>query len=336
MLDGLVKASHDVNREVKRAVLTCPVVFGGRHIMRALGKACRPASGLAAVVGVDGDAPAGAGRNQHGQEAVRAGLVHQNRLDGVAHAGALRLGVLDDAKRHGEVGLGMHVDVAVALPRLDDGHAGLLDAGLDKRVAAARDEDVHEAVRTHELDGLFAVGAQDDGGAVGRKSGKLDALPASLGKRGAGVMGGGAATKDDGVARAKREADGVGGDVGPGLIDHGDDTERDPDLRKADAGGKRATPDDLAERVGLGGDFEHPGHDAVKPGLVELETVEKRLAHAVFAAALHVSGVGLENGLLALLDPLGSELDRLRTRLGARLCKDGCRRLGGTGLLKCL
>ena len=55
-------------------------------------------------------------RASHGQELVRHRRVHQQRLGRVAHAGALHLRVDGDPRRHLEVGIGVHVDVAVRRP----------------------------------------------------------------------------------------------------------------------------------------------------------------------------------------------------------------------------
>ena len=54
------------------------------------------------------------------------GVVDDEALDGVAHAGALALRVHDDGQRHLQVGVLVHVDVAVADAGLDRGHLGVL------------------------------------------------------------------------------------------------------------------------------------------------------------------------------------------------------------------
>ena len=64
-----------------------------------------------------------------------------------------------------------------------------------------------------------------------------------------------AAAEDDGVAALDAEGGGVGGDVGPALVDEQDHAERDADLRDVEPVGPAAGADDLADRVGQRGDL---------------------------------------------------------------------------------
>ena len=75
-----------------------------------------------AMPGTDGPAPlvasqldAGQGALGPGKELGRHGLVDEQGLGRVAHAGALGLGVHHDGQGHVEVGGGVDVDVAVAV-----------------------------------------------------------------------------------------------------------------------------------------------------------------------------------------------------------------------------
>ena len=336
VVDGLVGAGDHVRGEVERAVLGGPVGLRGGDDLLALAEAGHERGREHLLVGVECHAPVGAGAGQLGQELVGHGGVDEHRLDGVADARALRLGVLDDVERHGEVGRGLHVDVAVALPRLDDRHAGLLDAGADERVAAARDEHVDEAVGMHELDGLGAVGVLDEGGAVGRQARGGDADAAGLGDGHAGVVRGGAAPQHAGIAGAQREADGVGRDVGARLVDHGHDTQRHADAREPDARGQRAATHDLADGVCLRGDLAHGRDDAVDAGVVEHETVEEGRRHAVLATALHVGRVGREYLGPERVHLRRRSLDGHRALLRRRLSQHDRRGLGRLRLLQSL
>ena len=70
-----------------------------------------------------------------------------------------------------------------------------------------------------------------------------------------------AAPKDGRVAALDAECGGVDGHVGPALVDHEDDAQRDADLAHVEPVGPPARADDLADRVGQGGDLEErPGH----------------------------------------------------------------------------
>ncbi len=66
------------------------------------------------------------------QKRVGHGAVDQQRLGGIAHAHALRLGVDDNVERFIKVGGFMHVDVAVARTRLDHRYKRLANAALNQ------------------------------------------------------------------------------------------------------------------------------------------------------------------------------------------------------------
>ena len=97
-----------------------------------------------------------------GRKARRDVGVDEQRLGRVADAGALGLGVEDDALRGVEVGARVDVDVAVARRRVDDRHRR--DA-LERRLqplAAARDDQVDDALLGGQLGELLAPAAGDE------------------------------------------------------------------------------------------------------------------------------------------------------------------------------
>ena len=109
------------------------------------------------LVAVHGDTGRRQPLHDRRQDPVGGVAVDEEGLGGVAHAGALRLGVEDDGERLGDVDVGVHVDVAVAHPGLDDRHEGLAHDRADEVRAATRDEHVDEPTGTHELDGAGAA-----------------------------------------------------------------------------------------------------------------------------------------------------------------------------------
>ena len=118
--------------------------------------------GPGGVVGVQHDAGPGQLGQHLGQELGGDGLVDEERLGGVADAGALGLGVDHDGERLVEVGRRVDVDVAVADARLDDGHGGLGHDGLDEPGAAAGDHQVDEPAGGQQRpDGVAAALEQD-------------------------------------------------------------------------------------------------------------------------------------------------------------------------------
>ena len=86
--------------------------------------------------------------------------VDEQRLGRVAGAGPLRLGVEDDPQRVVEVGARVDVDVAVARRRVDDRYLGDLAERLLQPLAAARDDQVDDALLGGELGELLAAAGQ--------------------------------------------------------------------------------------------------------------------------------------------------------------------------------
>ncbi|OOL28021.1 hypothetical protein GQ85_35030, partial [Rhodococcus rhodochrous] len=143
--DGRVEVVDDGERDVEAQVLLRPVRLGGRL--------------EAGQVTVHGDAVVLQHLQQPGYGGVGDGLVHQNRLGGVAHAGPAGLGVDDDLLGHVQIGRRVHVHVAVAHARLDGGHGGVADDGGDQAGTAARDDDVDESACLDEVRDRGAVRA---------------------------------------------------------------------------------------------------------------------------------------------------------------------------------
>ena len=80
--------------------------------------------------------------------------------------------------------------------------------------------------------------------------------------------------QQDGVARLEADAGRVGGDVGPGLVDHPDDAEGHPQLAQLEAVGQRRAADHLADRVGQPGDVAQPGGHRREPVVGEAQPVD--------------------------------------------------------------
>ena len=112
--DRLVDVVHDLGGDVERDVLHGPVLVGGLDHGRIGG----PEVGVA----VDGDVAAQQ-RGGDARDELRGHIaVHEDRLDGVAHAGPRHLGVDDDRLGHVQVGAGIDVDVHISDAGLDDRH----------------------------------------------------------------------------------------------------------------------------------------------------------------------------------------------------------------------
>ena len=99
------------------------------------------------------------GGEDAGQEARGDRGVDQQGLGRVADPGPLDLGVDGDPPRHLEVGVGVDVDVAVARRRVHHRHRRDRLDRLLQPLAAARDQQVDEALLGRQLGELLAVAA---------------------------------------------------------------------------------------------------------------------------------------------------------------------------------
>jgi hypothetical protein len=161
----------------------------------------------------------------------------QQRFGGVAGAQALGLGVFEDAQRLRRIGELIDIDVAVAVEVLDHRHPRLLRDALDQALAAARHDDIDVLGHGDEVAHRLAVGGLDhlDGGF--RQAGGGQALAHAGGDGLVGVQGLLATAQDGGVAGFQAQRGGVGGDVGPRLVDDADHAQRHAHLADLDAGG---------------------------------------------------------------------------------------------------
>ena len=150
MGDRLGEAGDDLHVEDEAEVLGAEILFrsglGAGHQ--------RPRLGAGADLGLLGRQGGGHLR----EEFLSDGGVDEQRLEGVAGAGALALRVEHDLFGHREVGLRVDVDVADAGVVLDDGDLGGVDHRLDEARAAAGDDDVDDAAEGSERRHGFAVG----------------------------------------------------------------------------------------------------------------------------------------------------------------------------------
>ena len=191
-------------------------------------------------------------RSALGRKVAAAVGVHQQRLDRVAHRRPLGLGVEQDVQGHLLIRRRVDVQVAVADPGLDHRHLAAPDHGLDQTGAAARDQHVDQAAGGHQLAGhltrtrhqLDRVGRQSGVGQTGLQ--RLDDRRVGLGRRRG-------AAEQDGVAGLQADAGGVGRHVRPGLVDDAHHAERHPDLADLHPVGVGPPADDVADRVGQGG-----------------------------------------------------------------------------------
>ena len=176
-------------------------------------------------------------------------------LGGVAHAGALGLGVEENGLGHRQVGGFVHVNEAYAGVVLDNRNGGVLCDETDEALAAARDDAVDEGVELEKGVERGAVGGGDELHGVGGQAGVGKGAGDERGERGVGVEDFLAAAEDGGVAGFQAEDGAVDGDVGARFINNPDDADGHAAFADVDAVGARPVFERFADGVGERGDL---------------------------------------------------------------------------------
>ena len=182
--------------------------------------------------------------------------------------------------------------MADPLEVLEDRHGRFTADAIDEAPAAARHDDVDEGVHGDQ---------RADGGAIHRihhlHAGRRQAregqpLVDARGNRLVGVNGFGAASQDGGIAGLEAQPRGIGGHVGPRLVDDPDDSEGDAHAAHLDAGRPIGEITDLADGIGQHGNLPQPlGHGSDALG-GELEAIQQGATEPLLACAGQIFRVG--------------------------------------------
>ena len=269
--------------------------------------------------------PRGLQRRQRArQEQRRRAAVHEQRLGRVADARLLDLGVEDDRLGGVEVGRGVDEDVAVARRGVDHRHGrDGLQRGLQP-LAAAREDQVDDAVLRRQLGELRAPAAGDEPDRALGHARRHRGLGGDRRQHGVGVRRRRRPAQHDRVAGLQAQRGGVDRDVRPRLVDDRDDAERHAQHAHVQAVGQPLALDDLADRVGQRGDRARARRDAGDPRRVERQAVEQRVADAGGAAGLHVARVRLDDLVGAGDQRVGDRLQRGVLRVGVQRRQRAC------------
>ena len=231
--------------------------------------------------------------------------MHQKALQGVAHPGPLGLGVFHHGHGHVLVHVGVHVGVAHALEMLEHGHGGGLGHGAHKTFAPTGDDDVNVLVELAQgVDGLMPRHGHKLRGFGGQASlhhGVLERLRQGR----VGMQGLAATAQDHGIASLDAQDGRVNGDIGAGLVNHGDDAEGNAHLAHQQAVGALPLAFGGAHRIGQVGDVGAGGAHLFHKGGGEREAVKAGGVLPGAPCGLDVTGVGGQNVRLALAQKIG-------------------------------
>src|SRR5438034_7250302 len=143
-------------------------------------------------------------------------------------------------------------------------------------LAAPRDDQIDEIGELEQPGHGLAVGRVDELDGVRRPARLLQGLGQDGRDHRIRLERLAAAAQHYRVARLHAETGGVGGDVGPGLVDEADDAERHPDAADLEAVGTAPRLDHGADRVGQGRDLAQAGGHLVDSRIRQREAIEKR------------------------------------------------------------
>ena len=169
-----------------------------------------------------------------------------------------------------EVGGRVDEDVAVARRRVDHRHRRDLAQRRLQALAAARDDQVDQALLPGQLGQRVAPALDELDRALGR------VLGGDRRQHRVGVRRARRAAQHDRVARLQAQRGRVDRDVRPRLVDDGDDAERHALLAHVEPVGQPEALDHLADRVAQRGDVAHLRGDRADARLVEHQPVEQR------------------------------------------------------------
>ncbi len=246
----------------------------------------------------------------------------QKRLRRVAHPGTLDLGVDDDAQRLFQVGCSVDVDMTVPGAVDDGGHRGIRLHRGDEPGPASRDEQVHPVGRLHQRLGPIPAGVLEKLDPVGGEAGGGERFADCPGDRHVGTEGVRRATQDDGVAGHDAETGSVRGHVGTGLVDHGDDTERDPNSMESHPVVERPASGLSSHRVGQRRDTAQTVGHGRYPPLIETQPIDESTGDPLITRLCHVLSIRLEHRIGSPFHASGHAEQGLTSRLPGRLAQN--------------
>jgi len=161
----------------------------------------------------------------------------------------------------------------------------------DQAFTAPRDDQVDELVLLEHFRDTLAVGKRDDGKGSDRDPGFLHRFAQNTGDGHIGIDRLGPAAEDDGIAGLQAERRGIGGHIGPRLINDADDAERDPHFADHQAVGAFPHARHLAHRIRERRHFPQAVRHGPDAFPVQHQPVEHGRRNALFPGRIQVFGI---------------------------------------------
>ena len=213
----------------------------------------------------------------------------------IADTWSLNLGIEANLFSHVKIRPFVHIHMAYAFVMLQNRDFGILDNKTDQAFSPTGD---------NQINPFFLLQQRGYGAAVSYRN-DLGGLPWQTGfQKGPGnersqnlvrVMGFGAASKDHGISRFQAKGRRINSDIGSGLIDNADDSERNPHTGNLQAVGPAKVPDGCSHRVFQCSHLPKPAHHGLNCGVCYGQTVYHGSGKTRFFSLQNISGVFLLN-----------------------------------------
>jgi hypothetical protein len=297
VLQGLLQILHHPHTEDQVGILGAPVVLAGR-----LAHTEGAGRGVTAELHPGG----GEGRDRQGQERRGHGVVQQQGFDRVA--GGRVLGLAVDRHPQGllQINGGIHVEVADAIGMAEHRDAGVVLDEAHQGIAAAGDDQVHEAVKLQQRQAFGAAGEQLQGRRIDAAGGE----PGLQGAMDGGAAAAGLATplEQGAVAGADRQGGDLHHRVGACLEDHPHHPQRHGEALQHQPLVEFGVELAATDRIRQGRHLAHPGDGGLQLGAIELQAGDQGRGQALGARRLQVAAVGRQDRFAIGLEGIGHRL----------------------------
>ena len=293
-----IQPVHHRHRQDRVEVFGIPVFRRRRQNARIQRPRPRIAAQLAATLQ----------QRRHHPLAGGKGGVEQQRFHRPANAGAPHLGV--QRQRHGHLRVRRAVNIGVANPiqMREHRHPRIGLHPRDQALAPARHDHVDEAGGGQHRPHHGAVLRRHQLHRLGRRPRRAQPPAQRRQDRPVGIDRLAAPAQQHGITTAQAQRGGIGGHIGPALVNDADQPDGHAHPAQMQPIGPLAGVDHLPHRVGQNG---HLRHGIGNPGQAlrrQPQPVEQRAGQAIGLTRGDVAGVGGQNGALILAQrPSGGE-----------------------------
>ena len=218
--------------------------------------------------------------------------MYHKGFTGIAHTGSLGLGVEHDGDRHVQIRGFVHKYMTVSRPRLNHRNRAVFHHSPDQSGASPWNQHIDISVQPHHLSGCLPVGICHQLNAVLFGSHKTKSFLDHRHNGRVGMDGIASSSQNHRVSRLKAEGEGIGGYIGPCLINHADDTHGHPFLTDQQAVGTALHGQHFTDGVLQTGHLANPLYDIVDPLIGQLEPVHQGRGHPLFFCQNHIRFIG--------------------------------------------